>query len=120
MGACVTSLDMAGVSLTLMACDDARLAALDAPTAAPGWPAAGGPVGPRPKAPLPLPAPVLEQRRRREQLLAGRPLAAASPEGRAIDAAVRCAAHWGRRPGGEFRGGWGGVGGGGGHQRTQR
>jgi dihydroxyacetone kinase len=30
-GAVVTSLDMAGVSLTLMACDEQRIAALDAP-----------------------------------------------------------------------------------------
>ncbi|KAI8465485.1 MAG: dihydroxyacetone kinase family protein [Monoraphidium minutum] len=90
-GAVVTSLDMAGVSLTLMACDDARLAALDAPTAAPGWPALGG-AADASKPLVPLPAAVLEARARRAELLAGRPLASAAPGGRAFDAAVRAAA----------------------------
>lgn len=90
-GSLVTSLDMAGISLTLMACDDARLAALDAPTAAPGWPPLGGKVEvDKPLAPLP--AAVLEARARRAGLLRGRPLAAAAPEGRAFEAAVRAAA----------------------------
>jgi dihydroxyacetone kinase len=88
-GACVTSLDMAGVSLTLMALDARRAAALDAPTSAPGWPAAGGAAPRSGKPPLPLPAPVRELRRRREALLAGRPLASTSPEGRTVEAAVR-------------------------------
>jgi dihydroxyacetone kinase len=39
-GAFLTALDMAGVSLSLMRVDDASLAALDAPTQAPAWPAA--------------------------------------------------------------------------------
>lgn len=91
-GAVVTSLDMAGVSLTLMACDDARLAALDAPTTAPGWPACGGPLVRGGKALLPLPPAVMEVRERRKRLLLGRSLAAATPEGRTVEAAVRAAA----------------------------
>lgn len=41
-GPCLTALDMAGVSLSVMALDDAALlAALDAPTLAPAWPGPG-------------------------------------------------------------------------------
>ncbi len=37
-GTFLSALEMAGVSLSLLALDDARLARLDAPTAAPAWP----------------------------------------------------------------------------------
>jgi dihydroxyacetone kinase len=86
---------MAGVSLTLMACDAERLVLLDAPTAAPAWTAFRADVSPGagyPRPPLPLPAPVVELRARRAALLTGRPLARASPEGRLTETAVRAAA----------------------------
>jgi ATP-dependent dihydroxyacetone kinase len=40
-GNLLTALEMPGMSLTVMAVDDARLRRLDAPTAAPAWPAHG-------------------------------------------------------------------------------
>ncbi|WP_334193974.1 dihydroxyacetone kinase family protein [Pararhodobacter sp.] len=40
-GTYLTAIDMAGVSLSLMALDDARLAALDAPAEAPAWTSPG-------------------------------------------------------------------------------
>lgn len=82
---------MAGASLSLMACDDAMLAALDAETTAPGWPSVRGDVTAA-KPHLPLPPAIDELRRKRAALLAGRPLASASAEGRAAEAAVRAAA----------------------------
>lgn len=53
MGAFMTALDMAGLSLSLLLLDDARLARLDAPTLAPAWPAGTAAHVPG-KAPLPL------------------------------------------------------------------
>lgn len=88
-GACVTSLDMQGVSLTLMACDEARLKALDAPTTAVGWPTCGGPVAAS-KPLVPIPQAVLDVRERKQ--LRSRPLSTATPEGRTMEAAVRAAA----------------------------
>lgn len=50
-GTFLTALEMAGVSLSLLHVDDARLAALDAPTGAPAWPRlSGGALG-RPQPP---------------------------------------------------------------------
>ena len=40
-GNLLTALEMPGVSLSVLAIDDARLARLDAPTAAPAWPGSG-------------------------------------------------------------------------------
>jgi dihydroxyacetone kinase len=54
-GSFLTALEMAGVSLSLMALDDERLARLDAPTRAPAWPAAH--VGRVARQPARLPAP---------------------------------------------------------------
>ena len=54
IGAFMTALDMAGLSLSLLLVDDTRLARLDAPTLAPAWPAVIGAHVPN-KAPLPLP-----------------------------------------------------------------
>jgi len=51
-GTYLTAIDMAGVSLSLMALDDARLAALDAPAEAPAWTSPGLRQG------MTLPAPV--------------------------------------------------------------
>ncbi|GBF98253.1 3,4-dihydroxy-2-butanone kinase [Raphidocelis subcapitata] len=91
-GACVTSLDMSGFSLSLMSLDEARTRALDAPTAAPGWPTICGPVEPLESRVLPLPPAIAQLRAKRAALLAGRPLASATPQGRELDAAVRAAA----------------------------
>ncbi|KAI8467146.1 MAG: dihydroxyacetone kinase family protein [Monoraphidium minutum] len=92
VGALLTSFSMEGVSLTLMALDPRRLELLDAPTAAPAWPAFRADVSGGPKAPLPLPPATLALRASRAALLAGRPLAGAAAEGRAVEAAVRAAA----------------------------
>ncbi|KAK9915864.1 hypothetical protein WJX75_005396 [Coccomyxa subellipsoidea] len=54
VGPFMTSLDMAGFSLSLLLLNDARIAALDAPTQAPAWPAPQGELD-ADKAPLPLP-----------------------------------------------------------------
>lgn len=58
-GSFVTSLDMAGISLTLLKLgnDDSLLTLLDAPVGAPAWPAASAVVGPAPKKPVPVPKP---------------------------------------------------------------
>ena len=53
VGAFMTALDMAGLSLSLLLLDDTRLARLDAPTLAPAWPAGIAAHVPG-KAPLPL------------------------------------------------------------------
>ncbi|CAL8469949.1 g9491 [Coccomyxa elongata] len=54
VGSFMTSLNMAGFSLSLLLLDDARTAALDAPTQAPAWPAPQGELALH-KAPVPLP-----------------------------------------------------------------
>ncbi len=46
----MTSLDMAGISLTLLAVDDELLRLMDAPTGAPGWVAAAAAAGGAPPA----------------------------------------------------------------------
>ena len=59
VGSFMTSLDMAGVSLTLLLLDDLRTCLLDAPTCAPGWPAA---CALRVPGKLPAPVPVGKDR----------------------------------------------------------
>ncbi|BDA43964.1 Triokinase/FMN cyclase [Coccomyxa sp. Obi] len=54
VGSFMTSLNMAGFSLSLLLLDDARTAALDAPTQVPAWPAPQGELA-LDKAPVPLP-----------------------------------------------------------------
>ncbi|KAJ7243360.1 hypothetical protein O6H91_Y433900 [Diphasiastrum complanatum] len=54
-GCFMTSLDMAGMSISLVKVDDDILERLDAPTKAPAWPV--GVNGPRPSTTLPLPLP---------------------------------------------------------------
>lgn len=49
----LTSLDMAGISVTLLALTDEREAALDAPTTAPGWPGGGLCLASKPMVPMP-------------------------------------------------------------------
>ncbi|WP_414444071.1 dihydroxyacetone kinase subunit DhaL [Burkholderia sp. 22PA0106] len=52
-GTFLSALDMAGISLTLLRVDDARLAWLDTPTEAPAWPARAGRVAPQESRPVP-------------------------------------------------------------------
>ncbi|XP_047338057.1 putative 3,4-dihydroxy-2-butanone kinase [Impatiens glandulifera] len=54
-GSFMTSLDMAGFSISVMKADEAVLLRLDAPTKAPNWPV--GVNGDRPSAKIPLPVP---------------------------------------------------------------
>ncbi|MDI3259236.1 MAG: dihydroxyacetone kinase subunit DhaL [Sinobacteraceae bacterium] len=55
-GTFLSALDMAGVSLSLLKLDEARLRGLDAPTTARAWPAIDGRVGPVRHVHLPVPA----------------------------------------------------------------
>ncbi|MBI0326155.1 dihydroxyacetone kinase subunit DhaL [Burkholderia plantarii] len=80
-GTFLSALDMAGVSLTLLRVDDARLAWLDAPTAAPAWPAHAGQVAPPENRPVPA-APDAAHRR----LSGGARLAPDSALRRVLDA----------------------------------
>ncbi|KAL9256167.1 putative 3,4-dihydroxy-2-butanone kinase [Drosera capensis] len=54
-GSFMTSLDMAGLSISVMKVDESILKRLDAPTTAPAWPA--GVAGNRPPAKIPIPVP---------------------------------------------------------------
>jgi dihydroxyacetone kinase len=79
-GTFLSALDMAGISLTLLAIDDTRLTRLDAPTQTPAWPTRSGRVAPiTEQAAPPTPTPVT-----------GATLDPQSPLRRAIEAA--CAA----------------------------
>ena len=79
VGEFLTALEMAGVSLSVLRLDDARLARLDAPTDAPAWPnAAARPRAGKVGAPEPEPA-------RADTEAAGPPLTAT---GRALEAAL--------------------------------
>eukprot|EP00850_Spirogloea_muscicola_P009124 SM000050S17049 [mRNA] locus=s50:599048:605013:+ [translate_table: standard] len=55
VGSLMTSLDMAGISITVLKVDDGVLQRLDAPTSAPAWPVACS--GPRPPTTVPIPLP---------------------------------------------------------------
>ncbi|WP_369067984.1 dihydroxyacetone kinase subunit DhaL [Burkholderia gladioli] len=52
-GTFLSALEMAGISLTLLRVDEARLAALDSPTEAPAWPPRAGRVAPQESRPVP-------------------------------------------------------------------
>lgn len=52
-GTFLSALEMAGISLSLLRVDEARLAALDSPTEAPAWPARAGRVAPQESRPVP-------------------------------------------------------------------
>lgn len=83
LGTFLSALDMAGVSLSVLTVDDARLGRLDAPTDAPAWPHAAD----RPHAPTaPPPAPPAPA----EVLVAPRPPHTAL--GKHLEAAIRRAA----------------------------
>jgi triose/dihydroxyacetone kinase / FAD-AMP lyase (cyclizing) len=83
-GTFLSALEMAGVSLSVLRLDGARLSRLDAPTDAPAWPnVASRPR--RPLAPLPSPAP--------PPPFTPAPSPPATPAGRALGAAIAAAAH---------------------------
>jgi triose/dihydroxyacetone kinase / FAD-AMP lyase (cyclizing) len=83
VGSFLTALEMAGVSLSVIALDDARLARLDASTDAPAWPNAAARARTRPNAPERVPeAPALPA-----------PVARPStPLGKSLEAAIWAAA----------------------------
>ncbi|AEE32291.1 Dihydroxyacetone kinase [Arabidopsis thaliana] len=85
-GSFMTSLDMAGFSISIMKADQSILERLDAPTNAPSWPV--GTDGSRPPAKIPVPLPFRstknEESRYRPQEL--------SQQGRILEAAIEAAA----------------------------
>ncbi|KAI3889643.1 hypothetical protein MKX03_007665 [Papaver bracteatum] len=64
-GSFMTSLDMAGFSISIMKADESILKRLDAPTRAPSWPV--GADGVRPPAKIPLPVPPCHARKKDEE-----------------------------------------------------
>ena len=87
-GPFMTSLDMAGISLTLLRATAEQLQLLDAATAAPGWPAAPAVYTPG-KVPAALPASSASSAVAAGAAAAG---AAGSAQGAAVAAAVQAAA----------------------------
>lgn len=79
-GTFLSALEMAGISLTLLRVDDARLALLDAATQAPAWPAADGRIA----------APVEHAAPAAPAIAAGAHLSPHSALHRAIDAVCAC------------------------------
>ncbi|KAL2234491.1 UNVERIFIED_CONTAM: putative 3,4-dihydroxy-2-butanone kinase [Sesamum indicum] len=86
-GSFMTSLDMAGFSITVMKADQTILNLLDAPTKAPNWPV--GADGNHPPAKIPVPLPPSRTKKNEETL--GRPQQL-SPEGRILEIAIEAAA----------------------------
>ncbi|CAF2106143.1 unnamed protein product [Brassica napus] len=68
-GSFMSSLDMAGFSISIMKADQSILGRLDAPTKAPSWPV--GTDGNRPPSKIPVPLPPFQQNKNEESL--GRP-----------------------------------------------
>ncbi|KAM7266568.1 hypothetical protein ACFE04_004465 [Oxalis oulophora] len=87
-GSFMTSLDMAGFSISIMKADDSILQRLDAATAAPSWPV--GVSGPRPPAKIPVPMPPSLLRRSAEPI--NRPLQL-SQQGRILEIAIEAGAN---------------------------
>ncbi|XP_057545361.1 putative 3,4-dihydroxy-2-butanone kinase [Amaranthus tricolor] len=85
-GSFMTSLDMAGLSITVMKVDEAILQLLDAPTKAPAWPV--GVDGNRPPAKIPVPVPLSSIARSNE--LSTRPQEL-SEQGRVLEVAIEAA-----------------------------
>ncbi|PIN04006.1 Dihydroxyacetone kinase/glycerone kinase [Handroanthus impetiginosus] len=86
-GSFMTSLDMAGFSITVMKADQKILNRLDAPTKAPNWPV--GADGNRPPAKIPVPLPPSRLKKNDETL--GRPQQL-SPQGHTLELAIEAAA----------------------------
>ncbi|PPD78424.1 hypothetical protein GOBAR_DD24651 [Gossypium barbadense] len=85
-GSFMTSLDMAGFSISIMKADQTLLQRLDAPTKAPHWPV--GSAGNRPPAKIPVPLPPSRSTKSEESL--SRPLQL-SEQGRILEAAIEAA-----------------------------
>lgn len=86
-GSFMTSLDMAGFSISVMMVDDGILQRLDATTKAPYWPV--GVDGTRPQTTIPLPMPPSPQKKRDELMRRPEKL---SPEGCVLEAVIQAAA----------------------------
>ncbi|KAJ4881819.1 Dihydroxyacetone kinase [Raphanus sativus] len=86
-GSFMSSLDMAGFSMSIMKADQSILKRLDAPTKAPSWPV--GTDGNRPPAKIPVPLPPFQQNKNEESL--GRPQEL-SQQGQVLEAAIEAAA----------------------------
>ncbi|GAQ78019.1 hypothetical protein KFL_000060860 [Klebsormidium nitens] len=84
-GSFMTSLDMAGMSLSVLRVTDRILQRLDAPTRAPAWPSCAG--GPRPMISVPVPMPSNPT----NETAPSRP-AELSESGRLLEAAIRAGA----------------------------
>lgn len=87
-GSFMTSLDMAGFSISIMKADEAILRRLDAPTAAPCWPVSVG--GDRPPIKLPIPVPASPSLK--SDKVSRRPKDL-TVEGRILEAAIDAAAN---------------------------
>lgn len=85
-GAFMTSLDMAGISLSILKVDDNVLARLDAPTRAPAWPNACS--GPRRPTTVPVPLPPAPP----DQYKAATRPREVTPGGKRLEAAIRAGA----------------------------
>ncbi|KAG7648949.1 DhaL domain superfamily [Arabidopsis thaliana x Arabidopsis arenosa] len=85
-GSFMTSLDMAGFSISIMKADQSILERLDAPTNAPSWPV--GTDGSRPPAKIPVPLP-FRSTKNEESLYRPQEL---SQQGRILEAAIEAAA----------------------------
>ncbi|KAL2457298.1 Dihydroxyacetone kinase [Forsythia ovata] len=86
-GSFMTSLDMAGFSITVMKADEAILDRLDAPTKAPNWPV--GADGNRPPAKIPVPLP--PSRTTKNDETSNRPTQL-NPQGNILEVAIEAAA----------------------------
>nr|VDD54084.1 unnamed protein product [Brassica oleracea] len=86
-GSFMSSLDMAGFSISIMKADQSILERLDAPTKAPSWPV--GTDGNLPPSKIPVPLPPFQQNKNEESL--GRPQEL-SQQGRILEAAIEAAA----------------------------
>ncbi|KAK6153885.1 hypothetical protein DH2020_013524 [Rehmannia glutinosa] len=86
-GSFMTSLDMAGFSITVMNIEQTILNRLDAPTKAPNWPV--GVDGSHPPAKIPVPLPPSHSKKNDETLCRPQQL---SPEGHILEMAIEAAA----------------------------
>ncbi|KFK36094.1 hypothetical protein AALP_AA4G076600 [Arabis alpina] len=86
-GSFMSSLDMAGFSISIMKADQSILQRLDAPTKAPSWPV--GTEGSRPPAKIPVPLAPFQSTKNKESLSRPQEL---SPQGRLLEAAIETAA----------------------------
>uniref|UniRef100_A0A1J3I943 Putative 3,4-dihydroxy-2-butanone kinase n=1 Tax=Noccaea caerulescens TaxID=107243 RepID=A0A1J3I943_NOCCA len=86
-GSFMTSLDMAGFSISIMKADQSILERLDAPTKAPSWPV--GTDGNRPPAKIPVPLPPFRSTKNEESLSRPQEL---TQQGRILEAAIEAAA----------------------------